>query len=95
MVRQADDARSKDLRGRLQEILSRVRGLPSKDLEYIAELVEVGEWVVALQDLCTQLYEHDLSIPEVLFDSIVSLGNAIGVEERYWSVLRVGSSEAG
>lgn len=44
-------------------IIDAVTGVPENDMENVADLVEVGEWEVALENLCTQLYEYGAIVP--------------------------------
>jgi hypothetical protein len=64
-----------------------LRGLPERDADNVDQLVQVGEWQVALGNLCTQLYEYDMKVPRDTLSAISELGREVGVEERYWSVL--------
>jgi hypothetical protein len=48
----------------------------------------VGEWAVALENLCTQLYEYDIRVPIDSVKLMEEIGREVGVEERYWNILR-------
>jgi len=64
-----------------------VTGVPENDMENVADLVEVGEWEVALENLCTQLYEYGALVPEETLRRIEALGHELGVADRYWKRL--------
>ena len=63
-------------------------GLPERDVDSVEELVQVREWAVALENLCTQLYEYDLPVPIETVRLMEEIGREVGVEERYWNILR-------
>lgn len=44
--------------------------LPETDIANARELVDAGEYGVALDLLCNQLYEYDMTIDQQIFDSI-------------------------
>ena len=67
--------------------------LPLDDIERVEELVQVGEWAIALENLCTWLYEYDIDVPEDALRMIEDLGRDIGVAERYWKLLAPGGSK--
>ena len=47
----------------LRTVLQRVEGLPEHDVQSIVVLINAGEWKVALEALCTQIYEYDCDLP--------------------------------
>jgi hypothetical protein len=57
--------------------------LPPADVASIRVLVEVGEWVVALEALCTQLYEYDVPLASAQRASLIDLGSDLGVPVAY------------
>jgi hypothetical protein len=60
---------------------------PEDEIDKIEQLVQVGEWKVALENLCTQLCEYDVKLPKDVLSAISELGREVGVDERYWSAL--------
>jgi hypothetical protein len=62
--------------------------------ERVEELVQVGEWRVALENLCTQLYEFDIKVPKDVLARIAEIGHEVDVGERYWSVLEANAGSS-
>lgn len=70
--------------------------LPESDVASILVLVQAGEWVVALEALCTQIYEYDVPVSHVQRKLLVDLGDALDVHSAYllgdpWANNRSGS----
>jgi hypothetical protein len=73
-----------DIAVRLRAELAAVETeLPPDDLASILVLVEAGEWVVALEALCTQIYEYDVTLGNAQRSSLTDLGRALGVPVPY------------
>jgi hypothetical protein len=89
----SSDERPRRLVREFHVIMDSIVGLPTKDIEGVEELVQVGEWVVALENLCTQLYEYDIDLPTETLKLIEVLGRDIGMAARYWRVLAPTGSE--
>jgi hypothetical protein len=68
-------ALAEELRARLNNAV----GLPDRDLESIGVLVDAGELAIALETLCTQIYEYDLEPSAVERDRLRALGEELGV----------------
>jgi hypothetical protein len=54
-------------------------GLPERDIESIEVLIRVGEWQIALEHLCTQIYEYDIAIDPTERRLLEELGFELGV----------------
>jgi len=67
----------------LTAVLQRAEGLPKRDVESTGVLIAAGEWVVALEALCTQLYEYDVDVDEAFRLELEELGGAFGVQVAY------------
>jgi hypothetical protein len=80
---------SSNLVHRFHLILDRIVDLDQDEIERIEELVQVGEFGIALENLCTQLYEYDISVGEETAAAIASVGDTVSVEDRYWKLLRI------
>jgi hypothetical protein len=81
------DQRAGRLIHRFHLIMDAIVDLPEDDIESVEELVQAGEWTVALENLCTQLYEYDANVPEETLAMIEELGRDVGVPDRYWKML--------
>lgn len=73
---------------RFHLILDQIVDLDQDEIERIEELVQVGEFAVALENLCSQLYEFDVAVGDDTVAAITAVGTSVGVEDRYWKVLR-------
>ena len=63
--------------------------LPASDVESAWGLIDAGEPGVALENLCTQLYEYDVSVPQQVLSRIAASGEAMGLPAELWTDLRV------
>jgi len=61
--------------------------LPENDVVHAEELVQVGEWQVALELLCTQIYEYEIKVDKRVLGMIATLGRDVGVGDRCWKML--------
>lgn len=73
---------------RFHLVLDQIVDLGQDEIERIEELVQVGEFAIALENLCSQLYEFDVALPDDTVAAIAALGTSVGVEDRYWKMLR-------
>lgn len=74
---------------RLLAVLDLVRGwLPSHQIASMTELALAGESGVGLENLCTQLYEYSVSVPEPVLEEIEYLARAMRLNPRYTRLLR-------
>jgi len=67
----------------LTRALQRAEGLPSHDVESIGVLIGAGEWAVALEALCTQIYEYDVEVDDAFRVQLEELGGALEVRVAY------------
>lgn len=75
----ADVNRSEELRA----VIKRIEGLPEHDVESIVVLINAGEWRVALETLCTQIYEYDCDLSKEIREELLRLGRDLGVAAGY------------
>lgn len=75
-----------DIDSMLIAIVDRCRGgpVPATDLNECASLVASAEPLIALENLCTQLFEYDSRIAPELLTDIIVLGQALGMRDKYW-----------
>jgi hypothetical protein len=72
---------------RFHLVMDSLLGFPEDEIDKVEQLVQVGEWRVALENLCSQLYEYDVILSPDLLTAVSEIGREVGVDERYWSVL--------
>ena len=58
-------------------------GLPARDVENISILIDAGEYEVALETLCTQIYEFDVEIDKAERAALEKLGVLLKVPAPY------------
>jgi hypothetical protein len=63
------------------------RSLPLGDLEQVEDLLQAGEQCVALENLCTQIYEYEVRLPLHLRGLLAEAGEQLGIAPRYWERL--------
>lgn len=72
-----------EARSRLLDALGMAEGLPCHDVASISVLLEAGEESIALEALCTQIYEYDVEVNNLLRAELVDLGRLLGVHAAY------------
>lgn len=85
----ADDLAA-ELRAALIEVDDQ---LPATDAENVTELIDAGEFGVALETLCTQLYEVDAVVSERTFQRLESIGSSMGMSAKTWAMLKPADDE--
>lgn len=68
---------------RLRLILKRVPNLREQDFEAVSSLVDAGEFALALDTLCTQIYEYDVELNGESRSLLIRLGEEINVPVAY------------
>jgi len=63
--------------------------IPPDQIGDMLELVRAGEPGIALENLCTQLFEFDAVIPLDLRERLGRLGKEMGIANEYWRRLAV------
>lgn len=79
-MRHEHDERSSELARRLRVALAWQDGLPARDITSVEELVDAGELTLALETLCTQLFEFDVDLDASLRLELDGLGGELGVD---------------
>lgn len=72
-----------DFREEIRTVLQAVEGLPEHDVENISVLINAGECKVALETLCTQIYEYDCELNREVREELLRLGRHLGVAAGY------------
>lgn len=83
--------REKQLVEGLRRVTAAVQHLlPERDIEFVQELLDVGEWGVAHEHICTQLFEYDATVPPEVVAELARLGEAMRLDPEAWLCLRSG-----
>lgn len=63
--------------------------VPQDRLDFYHEEIDAGEETIALECLCDNLYDYDVSVPQDVYQEIVILSRMLGVDQRRWSILKI------
>jgi hypothetical protein len=73
---------------RLHKAMDAAIGLTQDDISNVQSLIDVGEWVVAFETLCTQIYEWEIGLEPDAIRDLEGLGAALGARheltDRLW-----------
>jgi hypothetical protein len=58
--------------------------LPQRDIESIWELIDAGEPGIALENLCTQLCEYEVTPDEASRDALAEVGTYFRLDPDLW-----------
>jgi hypothetical protein len=64
--------------------------LPAAQVAEMQELAKAGEPGIALENLCTQLYEYDVAVDAARLERIAAIGRLMGIDESFWQTLAGG-----
>ena len=77
-----------DAQQKLLQVLPELKGrLRDQDYENATEEIEAGEEGVALETICTQLYEYDIRIPRSTYLKLQAIGEGMGMPANVWQIL--------
>lgn len=77
-----------DIENQLVAVISGFAGqLPGEQITEMQELARAGEPGIALENLCTQLYEYDVVVSRDRLNQLSLLGKAMGTKPTYWEQL--------
>ncbi|OAD19605.1 hypothetical protein THIOM_004747 [Candidatus Thiomargarita nelsonii] len=82
--------KGQQIRERLQAVVLSVRRVhPDMYLENVFDFVKYGEWKLAVEVLCDNLYEDKRYIPQDTFSDLIAVGKVLSVDSRYWKDINV------
>ncbi len=61
--------------------------LPESDVDSIKELVSVGEYAVAFENFCTQLYEYNVAVAQSDRSRLEIIGKEMRLVSSLWTDL--------
>ncbi len=67
---------------RLHRAMDAAVGLTPEDISNVELLIQVGEWLVAYETLCTQVYEWEISLPAEIVRDLEDLGSTLGARKE-------------
>ena len=65
---------------RLHRAMDAATGLTPEDIINVQSLIDVGEWLVAFETFCTQVYEWEISLGQEVIRDLEALGTALGAD---------------
>jgi hypothetical protein len=69
-------------------LLSVKASLTDRQHEFIQEFIYFSEWELALETLCTYLYEEDdIKIDKKSYELIEEIGNILKMDSKTWQIL--------
>jgi hypothetical protein len=77
----------KDFVARLRVTMDRIPGLSAYDREGVEELLGGGEWPMAVELLCIQLYEYATPIPPQALAELIQAAADTDIESRAQKLL--------
>lgn len=67
---------------RLHKAMDTAVGLTPDDISNVQSLIDVGEWLVAFETLCTQIYEWEIVVEADVIRELEALGTALGARRE-------------
>jgi hypothetical protein len=72
----------------LHTVMDAAGALTPDDISNVQSLIDVGEWLVAFETLCVQIYEWEIVLDPDLIRDLDDLGSAIGAPRELVDQLR-------
>lgn len=79
---------------RLHKAMDAAVGLTADDISNVQSLIDVGEWLVAFETLCTQIYEWEIGLEPGVMRDLEDLGSALGARRELTDHLWEGGADA-
>ncbi|MDQ0849908.1 hypothetical protein QFZ65_001846 [Arthrobacter sp. B3I9] len=69
--------------------------LRPEDVSNVRDFLDAGEPGLALDTLCTQLYEFGITVNAAIRDTLEAVGKHMGMDATLWTDLKVFNGEEG
>ena len=79
---------NQNIENRIINLANKISGLSNVDRKNIIEFADHNEWGLALDTLCSQIYEYGIVITKDIYEEIKQLGNCMEIDETTWSYLK-------
>ncbi len=87
---------NEEMKTKLNKLLEQVSyGLIDTDIQNINELLDYGEFGIALELICSQLYEHNSHITDIVLKDIIELAESMKMKASTWDFLEVSENGSG
>lgn len=70
------------------KMANEIKALPINEKNDIISFTENSEWGIALDLLCNQIYEYNISITNDLFSRIINIAKKMEMDSSTWEFLR-------
>lgn len=71
----------------LHRAMDAATGLSMDDISNVQSFIDAGEWELAFEILCTQIYEWDVALKSSVIRELEHLGSALGTAPEYTDCL--------
>ena len=82
------DFKGRRLKKEILSLLSEAANLPQADRDNVIMFLEAGEWGLAFDSLCHQIFENDITIGENFYARAASIASSMQIENSEWAFLR-------
>ena len=77
-----------EIQQQLRVVLEQLKELlRDQDYQSASESNDAGEWGIAFETVCAQLYEYEIRIPRAVYMRLQALGAAMGMPAKTWQIL--------
>ncbi|MBX9652684.1 MafI family immunity protein [bacterium] len=79
----------KQINSRILELIALFElQLPYEHIEGMRDFLKHGEYGIAFEILCENLFEYDVSVDQKYIELIDQLGTTMGIDPSYWTRLK-------
>ena len=68
---------------KIGSLTSAIPGLPDSTVVFVRELAQAGEWEVAIEFLCDQIFESSIILDDALRAQFLEVGRRLNVSKAY------------
>jgi hypothetical protein len=77
-----------EIQQQVRAVLEQLKGLlREQDYHSAMESNDAGEWGIAFETICAQLYEYEIRIPRAIYMRLQAIGAAMGMPAKTWQIL--------
>lgn len=82
------DYKGRKIKKEISKLLYEVPELPQVDKNNIIMFLENGEWGMAFDSLCSQIYENDIGITEDFYKEVEMIASKMKIDSTEWAFLK-------
>lgn len=76
-----------NIKNEILNLINNLGLLPRNDINNILMFLDNNEFGVALDTLCSQLYENDIKISSIMYKNIEEIGKTMDMSDSTWTFL--------